>query len=204
MTDRANILVFPHDDVAFRAHVEAARDARGYWHGPTIEADIRQAYPAAVVRRSNPLAAAVPGTSTWYVYRDGALTPGQRSGEWWLDDDLAEALVDGDGTYIAANDAMAELFGVAKERIAGSGAGSFTRHEASEEVGRRLFAALAETGTLYSTAVVTRPDGEEWPIEFHMRRAEQPNRFLLVMRRVQPREERQKSAVEQALASPAT
>jgi PAS domain S-box-containing protein len=204
MADRASILVFPHDDVAFRAHVEAAHEARGYWHGPSIEADIRQAYPAAVVRRSHPLAAIVPGTSTWYVYRDGAATPGQESGEWWLDEGLPEALVDGKGAYLSANDALANLFGVPTERIVGAGAGSFTRHEPDAELGRRLFSALAETGSLHSTAVVTRPDGEEWPIEFHMRRASEPGQYLVVMRRIQPRGEPQRSAVERALSSDAS
>ena len=102
------------------------------------------------------------------------------------------------GKYVEANAAAAALFGVGRRRISGKPAGSFTRHEASEEFGRRLFATLAESGALHSTAVVKRPDGEEWSIEFHMpaagwlRRRDAPDpggalsHLLVAVRTVQP------------------
>jgi hypothetical protein len=74
---------------------------------------------------------------------------------------------------------------VSRRKIIGKPAGSVTRHEANEEVGRRLFATLAATGALHSTAVVTRPDAEEWSIEFHMRPTEAADGYVVVMRRIQ-------------------
>jgi PAS domain S-box-containing protein len=185
LTRSIHVITFPHEDAAFRAHVEAAQAAAGRWDGEAVERDIREAYPAAVVRRAQPLAELSPGVETWYVYRDGEIVPGEHSADWWLDGAAAEAVVDARGRYVEANAAAAELFGVSRRRIIGKAAGTFTRHEANEEVGRRLFAALAETGTLQSTAVVKRPDGEEWPIEFHMRPTPAADGYLVVMRRIQ-------------------
>lgn len=54
------------------------------------------------------------------------------------------------------------------------------RHEGSPDVARRLFAKLAETGFLRSTAIVVRPDGEERAIEFHTRRVREV--YVTVMR----------------------
>jgi PAS domain S-box-containing protein len=178
------VITFPHDDVAFRAHVEAAQAVTGRWDGDIVERDIRQAYPAAVVRRANPLAELSPARETWYAYRDGDITRG-RTTEWWAQDGLPQAIVGATGKYVDANAAAASLFGVSRRRIIGKPAGSFTRHEANDEVGRRLFATLAETGALHSTAVVKRPDGEEWPIEFHMRPTPAADGYVVVMRRIQ-------------------
>jgi PAS domain S-box-containing protein len=178
------VITFPHDDRAFRAHVEAAQAVAGRWDGDAVEQELRLAYPAAVVRRAHPLAELSPGQETWYVYRDGEIAIGERVGEWWTDDGLPQAVVGADGKYVEANAAAAQLFGVARRRILGKPAGSFTRHEANEEVGRRLFAALADGGALHSTALVTRPDGEEWPIEYHMRPTPAADGYVVVMRRI--------------------
>lgn len=184
ITGSIQVLTFPHHDRAFRAHVEAAQARLGHWDGGAVETDIRRAYPTAVVRRAHPLAALAPGQETWYVYRDGAISIGERTGDWWLDQGHAETLVTADGTYLDANEAAADLFGVRRADIVARPAGSFTRHEGSEEVARRLFATLADAGSLHSTAVVTRPDGEEWPIEYHMRPAPAGNGYVVVMRRI--------------------
>jgi PAS domain S-box-containing protein len=178
------VITFPHDDVAFRAHVEAAQAVAGRWDGELVEQEVRQAYPSAVVRRAHPLAELSSAQQTWYVYRDGEITPAQ-NGEWWVDDGLPRTIVGAAGTYTEANEAAAALFGVSRRKIIGAPAGSFTRHEANEEVGRRLFAALAQAGAVHSTAVVTRPDGEEWSIEFHMRPTAAADGYVVVMRRIQ-------------------
>jgi PAS domain S-box-containing protein len=179
-----HVIAFPHDDIAFRAHLEAAQATAGRWDGDLVEQEIRQAYPAAVVRRAHPLAELSPMKETWYAYRDGEIT-GERGNEWWVDEELPQAIVGAAGKYVDANAAAAALFGVSRRRIIGQPAGSFTRHEASEEVGRRLFATLAESGALHSTAIVKRPDGEEWPIEFHMRPTPAADGYVVVMRRIQ-------------------
>jgi PAS domain S-box-containing protein len=177
------VITFPHDDVAFRTHVEAAQAVAGRWDGELVEREIRLAYPAAVVRRAHPLAELSATKETWYAYRDGEITP-NGVGEWWLDERLPQTVVDVAGKYVEANAAAAELFGVSRRRIIGKPAGSFTRHEANDEVNRRLFATLAEAGTLHSTAVVVRPDGEEWSIEYHMRPTPAADGYVVVMRRI--------------------
>jgi PAS domain S-box-containing protein len=178
------VITFPHDDLAFRDHVEAAQAVAGRWDGELVEREIRQAYPAAVVRRAHPLAELSPLKETWYAYRDGEISSGEQMGEWWADKGLPQTIVGAAGKYVEANAAAAELFGVSRRRIIGKPAGSFTRHEANDEVGRRLFATLAEAGALHSTAVVTRPDGEEWSIEFHMRPTPAADGYVVVMRRI--------------------
>jgi PAS domain S-box-containing protein len=177
------VITFPHYDLAFRAHVEAAQAAAGRWDGDLVEQEIRLAYPAAVVRRAHPLAELSATKETWYAYRDGEITP-DRVGDWWVDERLPQTVIDAAGMYVEANAAAAALFGVSRRKIIGKPAGSFTRHEANEEVGRRLFAALAEAGTLHSTAVVARPDGEEWSIEYHMRPTPAADGYVVVMRRI--------------------
>jgi PAS domain S-box-containing protein len=120
---------------------------------------------------------------TWYAYRDGEITQ-DGVDEWWVDERLPKTVVNAAGKYVEANAAAATLFGVSRRKIIGKPAGSFTRHEANEEVGRRLFATLATAGTLHSTAVVARPDGEEWSVEFHMRPTPAADGYVVVMRRI--------------------
>lgn len=169
MTRRRVVLTFPHHDAAFRAHVEAAQATAGGWDAVAVQEQIRQAYPLATIHHASSFARGDLQPETWYAYRDGTIKP-TPADEWWFDPALPTTVMRPDGTYIDANDAAAELFGRPVSEITASVAGSFTRHERSPEVARRLFAKLAETGTLRSTAVVVRADGDERPIEFHTRR----------------------------------
>lgn len=175
------LLTFPHDDLAFRAHVEAARERVGGWLAPSIEEAIREAYPAAVVRRASRLAE-VEGV-IWYAYRDGRVVPRERDERWWLEPDLPRTVIDEDGRYLDANPGAVDLFGVSREEILAGRAGDFTRHEADAEVARRLFALLRETGRMDSTAIVKRPDGSEWSIEFHVESGPDPRTYVTAMRR---------------------
>jgi PAS domain-containing protein len=184
------IVTFPRADRAFRQHVEAAFARFGDGARPgSIETEIRLAYPDAVVRRQSEIASFAPVSDTWYAYRDGRLAASGGHEAWWLDESLPRTIVTADGRYVDANAGAAELFGVDRARILSGHAGDFTRHEPDPEVERRLFAQLAEDGLLQSTAVVLRPDGQEWPIEFHMRRESgAPDRYVTVMRLRESRE----------------
>jgi PAS domain S-box-containing protein len=179
------IATFPASDVAFRAHVDAALERLGRCRPPALEQEIRAAYPTAVVRVRTAMAEMWPSvdSETWYAYRDGSVQP-QPPEEWWLDEALPRTLVAADGKYLDANDAAAELFGVTRDAIVAGRAGDFTRHEGTANVARRLFQVLTETGGLDSTAVVLRPDGEEWPIAFHMSQASDRAGYITVMRRI--------------------
>jgi PAS domain S-box-containing protein len=179
-----HVLTFPHDDHAFRAHVDAARAAVGGWDPARIEAEIRLAYPNAVVRAADQFGQLEVGSRRWYVYRDGGIGSAVSSDEWWRDETLPRTVMTADGRYVDANDAAAELFGCSREAIRAGRAGDFTRHEAGDEVVSRLFATLRDTGRLHSTAVVVRPDGTQWPIEFHVSPVTPAaDRYVTVMRR---------------------
>jgi PAS domain S-box-containing protein len=181
---RVRLLTFPPADSAFRAHVETALDRLGPGEPAIVEAEVRDAYPAAVVRPRDAMAGFAIGAETWYAYRDGSVGSDTSEGEWWDDESLPRTRVSAEGRYVDANEAAAALFGVKCEQIVGSAAGAFTRHGGDDEVARRLFALLAESGELHSTAVVLRPDGQTWPIEFHMVRGSLAGEYVSVMRRI--------------------
>ena len=80
---------FPTEDLAFRryvadafaavvADVEARPDA--ILEPEELQLQLRERYPAAVVRPRETLAEPVDGDALWYVYRFGSIAPGIR---WW-------------------------------------------------------------------------------------------------------------------------
>ncbi len=178
------VLTFPQDDLAFRAHVDAARAALARWDPGRVEAQIRLAYPNAVVRAADRFGQLESGWRTWYVYRDGGIGAAASDDPWWLDETLPRTVMAADGRYVDANHAAADLFGCTRDAVCAGRAGDFTRHESDGEVASRLFATLRDTGRLHSTAIVVRPDGTEWPIEFHVT-ATTPrgDQYVTVMRR---------------------
>jgi PAS domain S-box-containing protein len=97
---------------------------------------------------------------------------------------LPRATVGRDGRYTDANEAAADLFGVERSEIIGQPVGSFTAHEIDDEMGARLLGLASGIRVLTSTAVVTRPNGERWPIEFEVWGADNGHR--VTMRRIGP------------------
>jgi PAS domain S-box-containing protein len=181
---RVRLVTFPPADSAFRAHVETALDKLGRGELAGVEAEVREAYPSAVVRARDAMAGFSIEAETWYAYRDGSVGFDTPDGAWWDDESLPRTRVSAEGRYVDANDAAADLFGVDRDRIVGSFAGAFTRHESDDAIARRLFSLLAQSGELHSTAVVLRPDGQTWPIEFHMVRGSRAGEYVSVMRRI--------------------
>ena len=157
------ITVFPHDDHALRAHVETII---GSTHDPDeFERRLRGVFPAAVVREQAALARL--GPRRWYVYRDGSALPARDATDW-DSPDVGTMLISRAGRYLSADQAAANIYGVPVEAIPGAAVGSFTKHEGSDEGGRRAFEHLAESGFLTSTAVVRTPAGQEWPIDYRI------------------------------------
>lgn len=167
--DRVKLVTFPHDDAAFRTHVQLARDVVGTEDVDGFVDRLRAAYPLARVSTATRGAQLDPTVETWYVYRDGSVRA-RRDDEAWADDrSVARAVLGPDGTYVDANQEAAQLFGVPREAITGKPAGSFTAHEAEPAIRDALLELARRTGRLRSTAVVARPDGQQWPIEFVVR-----------------------------------
>ena len=160
------VVVFPHHDLAFRAHVEWAVEQFAPSGPAHLEASLADAYPGARVRERVALAE-VGGHHAWYVYRDGSV---RRDGheDSWTKPDVAEFRIDGAGTYTAANAAAAELVGRDLDEIVGIRIGSLTRHEELDDPGLRAFEVLAATGHLESTAIVIRPGGKEVPVRYRI------------------------------------
>jgi PAS domain S-box-containing protein len=183
LVDRIRLLTFPHEDGAFAAHIAAARGSLGHWDASVVEAEVRKAYPNATFRRSAQLAQFDADDETWYAFRDGRSST-QDTARWWDDEDLPRTVMDESGRYIDANQAALDLLGVSRDRLLASRAGDFSQHEGTDEVRRALFGLLAERGELHSTAVVLRPDGARWPIEYRTWRIPRAEGFITAMRRV--------------------
>lgn len=160
------VVVFPNQDRAFRAHVEWAVERLATNDPAHLEASLSDAYPDARVRERVALAE-VGGHHAWYVYRDGSARRAANR-DWWAKAGVAEFLIDGAGTYTAANAAAAELVGRDIDHIVGMRIGSLTRHEEVDDPGLRAFEVLADTGFLESTAIVVRHDEEEIPVRYRI------------------------------------
>jgi hypothetical protein len=71
------LLVFPRDDDALQSALEGIESTVGGWEHVTpddLQRRLRRQYPAAVVRRQDPLGTLDGYVSAWYVYRDGSPT----------------------------------------------------------------------------------------------------------------------------------
>lgn len=161
-----NVVVFPRDDRAFRAHVEWAVENLDPAQPEQLQEQLSDAYPEVRVQWRIGLAD-LGGDRAWYVYRDGSAVT-STDADWWTRPDIAEFHIDATGSYVSANAAAAELLGRSIGDIVGKRVGSFTRHEAAPEPGLRAFAVLAETGCLESTAVVVRPDRAEVLVRYRV------------------------------------
>ena len=164
---RACIRTFPNGDAAFAIHVEIAHESlqNDDMHG--LVERVRLAYPLAEIHKASPDGQLDHSQDVWYLFRDGGVRAARRA-PWSDDESVAVATLSPDGRYVDANDAAAKLFGVDREDIIGRPAGSFTVHEPDPPVGERLLETARRVGSLDSTAVVLRPDGERWPIAFRV------------------------------------
>lgn len=180
----AQVRCVPSSDRAFAAHVELARERVGQWDADLVLNRVREAYPNAAVVRADPFAILEIDADLWYVYRDGAARSRPLEIGWADADDVARMVIGPDGRYLEANGQAAALFGVAPDQIIGRPAGEFTRHEADDDLGRRLL-GLARDRSLTSTAVVLRPDGEEWPVDFSIS-SRDGGGYIVAMRPTEP------------------
>ena len=176
------INTFPSDDRAFALHVARAHERIGRWDAEGVLAQIRFAYPAAIVSRAAQSALLGGASERWYVFRDGNIRA-RSAGDWADDDSLPRAVIGVDGRYLDANLAAIELFGVTRDEIIGRLAGSFTTHEEDDAMGERLLEISRPGLPVASTAVVKRPDGEAWPIEFVVQPAGKDG-HIVTMRRI--------------------
>ncbi len=159
----ANLVVhmFPTDDAVLQQRVhevlaaDQPLDADAL--ASTLEERLQAVYPQLRVRRRASLAGF--GQTALYVFRDGGAI-GYDSSDSWIDrPSTARVVSDATGTYVAANEAAAALFGVSCAEIIGRRAGDFTRPDTHVDAGA-LWEVLERTGRLHSFAVVTGAKGE--------------------------------------------
>ena len=77
MTEQVRAICFPPDDDGFVGHVRELLTATGEPDErlrATVEAMLRHTYPLAVVSSRHPFAG-LDDRPTWYVYRDGSVSP---------------------------------------------------------------------------------------------------------------------------------
>ena len=152
--------MFPTDDAVLKERVhevlaaDPTCDPNAF--ASTLEQRLQAVYPQLRVRRRASLAGF--GQTALYVFRDGGATAHDNTGSW-IDEPLTARVVsDASGTYLAANEAAAALFGVSCAEIIGRRAGDFTRPDARVDAGA-LWEVLERTGRLHSFALVTAAEG---------------------------------------------
>jgi PAS domain S-box-containing protein len=182
------VLTFPHDDAVFAERVtealeEQAADASSDDIAREIERRLRVVHPRVATSFRDRLAGF--GDLVMYVFRDGTARSSFESDAWIADPATARVVTDENGTYVDANDAAEELFGVSRDRILRARAGSFTTPDARIADEKALWGRLEREGKLHSLAVLTRGDGTVVSVEFiTVRDADGPGRHVTHLREV--------------------
>ena len=116
---------FPTEDLAFRryvadafaavlADVETRPDA--ILEPEELQLQLRERYPAAVVRPRETLAEPVDGDALWYVYRFGSIAPGIR---WWEEPGHAWAILDDERRFVEVSTSLTAIVEAPREALLG-------------------------------------------------------------------------------------
>lgn len=177
------LLCFPPQDLAF-ARIAAAELAGLDQPSPeALQAILVAAYPRAIVRARESIAALGDGTA-WYVYRDGRYSPFDDRDPWWEDEQVASLIIDADGRYADASPAALELLGIDLDRLRTMSTGSLTDPAVRPTV-PWIWALLDDVGELHSTSILVTPDGRRIPVEYRLVRGGAPDgRSISYMRPV--------------------
>ena len=177
------LLCFPTSDVVFATLVRRTFESSTTNDPTGLQQQVRAFYPRAIVRAREALASF--GGSAWYVYRDGRYSPFGRGRRWWGDAGTARMVLNDDGRYLEANDAMVQLLGISSAELMTQAAGSLAVPEYGSAI-PWILQLLRDTGELHSTGTIRPRDGRpELAIEFHLTKdAAGPGRHVSWMRAV--------------------
>ena len=188
--------VFPVEDVAFRRWVqdafeglraEAADRPRPVMDPGELQWRIRERYPAAVVRRRDPLADPSAGDVLWYVYRFGSVSPGRR---WWDEPGHPWAILDDERRFLDVATSLTEIVEAPRETLLGRPVEAFANADditAPTDV-RALWTSLLRHGELHSTLRFRRRDGSPRELEYHVTwDGAGESRHLVVVREIEVR-----------------
>ena len=157
-------ICLPSRDARFIARVEdlcarlRPRDAETF--AQELEVRLRVPYPAAVVQPLGHVAGFGPHTSVLLVYRDGDRSPFAPE-RWWQDPEAAAVTIAG-GAFRDANDAAAGLLGISTAELVDS---PVARYATADDDRLLLLDILQRTGTLHTTTIVLRGDGQTIDVE---------------------------------------
>ena len=188
--------VVPVEDVAFRRWVqdvfealraEAAERSRPAMEPGELQWRIRERYPAAAVRRRNPLADPSADDVLWYVYRFGSVSPGRR---WWDEPGHPWAILDDERRFLDVATSLAEIIEVPREALLGRPVEAFANSDditAPTDV-RALWSSLLRNGELHSTLRFRHRDGSPRELEYHVSwDGAGERRHLVVVREIEVR-----------------
>ena len=164
--DGISLLCFPPHDVVFAASAARHLDGLDRADPDQLQAALQLAYPNAVVRAQDTLAA-LGGGVAWYAYRDGRYSPFTQHEPWWEAEDAAYICIDADGRYIDANAAALDLIGIDLDTLRTMGTGALTDPGVRPNV-PWIWALLEDAGLLHSTSILVTPDGRRVPVEYRL------------------------------------
>jgi PAS domain-containing protein len=183
-TRRGPVLLrtFPAEDAAFRRFAEGALPAAA--DPESMQRQLRERFPAAVVRVREALADPGFGPRVWYVYRYGSVTPGQR---WWEEPGHAWAVLDDDRRFVEATHSLADIIEVPRDELLGRPLDAFANPDdvtAGDDLAA-LGAELMIRGHLHSTLRFRRMDGSPRELEYYITaNAAGPGRHLVIVREI--------------------
>lgn len=186
--------IFPAEDVSFRRFVTdgfealcAEASARGRPMDPQqLQLQLRDRYPAAVVRRREAIADPGPDDMLWYVYRFGSVTPGRR---WWDEPGHAWAVLDDERRFVEVSTSLTEIVEAPREALLGRALEAFSNPEDTSvpEDAAGMWLELRRSGELHATLRFRRLDGTPREIEYHLTRdGAGPGRHLAIVREIDP------------------
>jgi PAS domain-containing protein len=185
---------FPTEDLAFRRYVADAFAAvvadvetrpDGILEPEELQLQLRERYPAAVVRPRETLAEPVDGDALWYVYRFGSIAPGIR---WWEEPGHAWAILDDDRLFVEVSTSLTSIVEAPREVLLGLAVETLSNPDdetAGDDV-LALWGEFLDRGELHSTLRFRRLDGTQREIEYHVtREGAGPGRHLAVVREIE-------------------
>ncbi|HSK51238.1 MAG TPA: PAS domain-containing protein [Clostridia bacterium] len=154
---------FPSTDTAFAAFAREALEGATRPSTRILQEQLRQRYPAAVVRAQDDLARRGGGGIVWYAFRYGGVAQapvGPRSTDW-TDPDIAWAIIDDERRFVDLNDALAAIVEEPRDAIIGRAIEEFTNPDdpTIREDLAALWSHFVEARVAESTIRYNRADG---------------------------------------------
>lgn len=150
--------------------------------------ELRKLYPDADLHRQTGVLIEGVGTTVWFAYRDGRLSPAMTSERWWSGRDVAAATLGRSGQVSRTNPEFRVLVGLPP--VAG-GAESIADNLGPDFCAelRRIVRALPPAGQLRGAITIRLPWGKKRPLEFHARWSAKVGECRVTVRSLEDRDD---------------